>query len=254
LRKAWESIEIKAASPYDSFDNIVTSLFESYIDRSEQRTVRAISQREGDLAIGALTAASVFSIPVVDIQFRSQVQFIIERLISEGAKSEGRELSNEQVESMAEDVLITAEKANQTTYNELVAAFAQARKESDAEDDDDGSALGSAARLVILIYLVRKVFGKRKKEAARAAESVVTGAYSYGAHTAATLEGKISKTWVSQKDEKVRSAHRILDGTTVAIDRPFYVNGVPIRFPGDPLAPIELIIQCRCYLKYGMSL
>lgn len=221
-------------------------MFESYVDRMEKRTLRAIEQREGDLAIGALTASSVFSIPVADVQFKSQVQFVIERLIREGAESQDRYLSAEQVESMSEDILLTAEKVNQTTYNDLVAAFATAR-----EDSED---LDVAAKMILLSFLVRKVFAKRRKEARKAAEATVTGAYSYGAHTAAQLTGKITKTWISQRDNKVRSAHRHLDGKTVPIDQPFYVNGVPIRFPGDPLAPIELIIQCRCFLKYSTAL
>lgn len=219
-------------------------MFEAYVDRMEKRTIRAVQQREGDIAIGALSAASVFSVPVADITFKSQVQFIIKRMIGEGAKSEGRTLSPEEVESMSEDILLTAEKVNQTTYSDLLTAFNTAR-----EDSDD---LDVAAKLVLLTFLIRKVFAKRRKEARKAAEATITGAYSYGAHTAANLEGKISKTWVSQKDSRVRSAHVALDGKKVPIDQPFYVRGVPIRFPGDPLAPIELIIQCRCYLRYSL--
>lgn len=210
----------------------------------QESVIRALRQREGDLAVGALSVASVFSIPVVDMAFRSQIQFAVQRIVADGASDQGITLTPEQVEAMAEDILLTAEKVNQTTYQDLTAAFATA---NESEDTD------VAAKLALLILLVRSVFAKRKKKARQAAEAMVTGAYSYGAWTGALLNGAITKTWVSQRDGQVRPSHVKLDGDTVPIDEHFIVDGVPIRFPGDPLAPIHLIINCRCYLRFGLD-
>lgn len=204
-----------------------------------------MNQRDGDIAIGALSAASIFSVPVVDTLFRAQVLSLIEQMIHDGAASEGQDLSDAQVTAMAEDIVMTTEKVNQTTYQDLVAAFTKAQSESGDMD--------VVAKTALLVLLVRGVFAKRKKDARKAAEATVTGSYNYGAYTAALLSGKVTKTWISQRDSKVRSAHSVLDGSTVAIDQPFHVEGVPIRFPGDPVAPVHLVVSCRCFLRYAVS-
>lgn len=45
-----------------------------------------------------------------------------------------------------------------------------------------------------------------------------------------------------------RHAHRILDGQTAAMDKPFRVDGEEIMFPGDPSAPGHPVYNCRCTL------
>jgi len=52
----------------------------------------------------------------------------------------------------------------------------------------------------------------------------------------------------SSRDEKVRGAHREVDGMMVNIFMPFYVDRFPMMFPGDPTAPPEAVINCRCDL------
>ena len=55
--------------------------------------------------------------------------------------------------------------------------------------------------------------------------------------------------WRSKRDAKVRSSHAILDGQSTALGTPFITYaGNEIRFPGDPLAPIEETANCRCFL------
>jgi len=55
--------------------------------------------------------------------------------------------------------------------------------------------------------------------------------------------------WRSKRDAKVRSSHAILDGQSTDLGTPFITYaGNAIRFPGDPLAPIEETANCRCHL------
>lgn len=56
--------------------------------------------------------------------------------------------------------------------------------------------------------------------------------------------------WVSRGDHKVRSSHRKLHGKVRALGKPFkrFSDGRTLRFPGDPLAPMEEWINCRCGL------
>ncbi|MEZ7005838.1 phage minor head protein [Streptomyces sp. AD55] len=59
----------------------------------------------------------------------------------------------------------------------------------------------------------------------------------------------ILKTWQTRRDTHVRDAHRKVDGQSKRQGEPFVVAGVPMQGPGDPSAPPELVIRCRCVLR-----
>jgi Phage Mu protein F like protein len=78
---------------------------------------------------------------------------------------------------------------------------------------------------------------------------------AYGAGTLAAgmeqsrVTGRIlQKRWDSTRDNKVRPGHREVDGDTLDLWMPFYVQGFPLQFPGDPMGPPEAVINCRCDL------
>ncbi|HZX42847.1 MAG TPA: hypothetical protein VFE93_13485, partial [Myxococcaceae bacterium] len=54
--------------------------------------------------------------------------------------------------------------------------------------------------------------------------------------------------WVTMHDEDVRPAHVETAGQQRPPGEPFDVDGFEMRYPGDPTAPIELWINCRCTL------
>lgn len=56
-------------------------------------------------------------------------------------------------------------------------------------------------------------------------------------------------TWTTMEDGAVREAHKLADGQTRPPGEPFDVGGVDMVAPGDPTAPIELWIGCRCVLR-----
>ena len=63
----------------------------------------------------------------------------------------------------------------------------------------------------------------------------------------------LMKAWVSRADQKVRHAHLKLHGKVVPLDRPFWRElgtGKELHYPGDPSAPLDMIINCRCALIY----
>jgi 8-oxo-dGTP pyrophosphatase MutT (NUDIX family) len=55
--------------------------------------------------------------------------------------------------------------------------------------------------------------------------------------------------WVTMNDTHVREAHLGASGQQRPIGEKFTVGGVKMRYPGDPRAPIELWINCRCTLR-----
>lgn len=78
---------------------------------------------------------------------------------------------------------------------------------------------------------------------------------AYGAGTLAggmeqsRLTGRLlRKRWDTERDEKVRISHREVDGEVRDLGMPFYVDGVALMFPGDPMGPPETVINCRCDL------
>jgi len=88
--------------------------------------------------------------------------------------------------------------------------------------------------------------------AARIARTETTRAVNAGILLgAASLPYETMKEWVTAEDEKVRDnpfSHTQLHGTVIPLEQSFN-NGEEIRFPGDPLASAENVINCRCMLK-----
>ena len=53
--------------------------------------------------------------------------------------------------------------------------------------------------------------------------------------------------WVSRGDHKVRRSHRSIHGKVRRVGKSFKPH-LTLRFPGDPLAPLNEVINCRCAL------
>jgi len=101
---------------------------------------------------------------------------------------------------------------------------------------------------------VAKVFRKDRAWSEAAARTRGT---QMAAEAAMGLHGDVeritgephSKMWISRGDPKVRKTHRRLHGTVREVGDPFHTStGHDLRYPGDPEAPIEEWINCRCSL------
>lgn len=58
-----------------------------------------------------------------------------------------------------------------------------------------------------------------------------------------------TKVWVTRDDGRERASHRRADGQEVPLRDYFQVGGVPMRYPGDPAAPADEVVNCRCSLE-----
>jgi len=77
------------------------------------------------------------------------------------------------------------------------------------------------------------------------------GAANYGAHGAALDTGlTLQKEWVSAEDERTRESHRSANGQIVAMDDYFQVGGESMMYPGDPMADVSQIANCRCAVAH----
>lgn len=63
--------------------------------------------------------------------------------------------------------------------------------------------------------------------------------------------GFTHRKWMTRLDSRVRETHRLLEGVTRPTGEPFVTRGgARLMYPGDPTAPIEEWIRCRCSLLY----
>ncbi|AWI32707.1 phage portal protein [Streptomyces tirandamycinicus] len=103
-----------------------------------------------------------------------------------------------------------------------------------------------------LVALVRTAFTDMGRHTAAAiAETTAVATVNGAANvTAAAIGPDIIRTWVTRRDDRVRASHAAVDGTTLPVTQPYDVDGYPMRYPGDQLAPLHLTINCRCRLRY----
>lgn len=77
---------------------------------------------------------------------------------------------------------------------------------------------------------------------------------NYGQQIQAIKDGKLYKTWVTEKDKKVRHTHRAVDEKKISIFEPFEVGNSLMMFPKDTEtynAEMKEAANCRCVVKYS---
>lgn len=62
--------------------------------------------------------------------------------------------------------------------------------------------------------------------------------------------GAVKKRWRTERDNRVRRTHQMVDGKSVALDRMFEVGDALMRFPCDFLHSVRESVNCRCCLEY----
>ncbi|MFC9534454.1 phage portal protein [Streptomyces sp. NPDC056975] len=86
---------------------------------------------------------------------------------------------------------------------------------------------------------------------ARVAETCAVSTVNGAADAAAESAGPgVVRTWITRQDDRVRPAHKALQGKTLPVGTPYQISGAQLRYPGDPFAPISLTVNCRCRLHY----
>lgn len=85
------------------------------------------------------------------------------------------------------------------------------------------------------------------EQAARVATVIATAAVN--AATIAAAEPDTEFQWVTMQDDAVRDIHRPLHGEVRAAGEPFVVAGESLLYPGQPVGPPEVWINCRCSLQ-----
>lgn len=56
--------------------------------------------------------------------------------------------------------------------------------------------------------------------------------------------------WIATRDARTRETHAEVDGQVVGIRDTFAVGGNALHYPGDPAAPADEVVNCRCTLAF----
>jgi hypothetical protein len=87
--------------------------------------------------------------------------------------------------------------------------------------------------------------------AATIARTETHTASNIGALAAAQATGlNLRKEWMAAEDDRTREDHADADGQIVGLNESFTVGGVEMMEPGDPSAPPEQTINCRCAMAF----
>jgi len=103
-------------------------------------------------------------------------------------------------------------------------------------------------------------FGWYKAQALRIARTETTTATNYATGLAAeNSKYELEKTWISVQDNRTRRPpksvydHLDMNGVKVDANKPFFVGGEEIMYPGDPSGMSGNIINCRCKVVYTIK-
>jgi hypothetical protein len=97
---------------------------------------------------------------------------------------------------------------------------------------------------------------KPVQEMAEELASNVAHLTAMSAQNSAASQAGWMKVWHDRRDNRVRYTHAFLGSKSyashqVSADKPFLSpSGATLRFPGDPLAPVDETARCRCGLSY----
>ena len=225
------------------------------LDRFFERQQRVVLEKamgaksKKALAAGSLESDLIFDIDVWDKQMLEDFRPLLSGITNDATRLINEqtgmptEVDEEEIKQLIDAQIERMQKVNSSTKEEIAAAILIS---SALEEDEDRSGMLKAALVAIFINLISK---KQRVIAEHEAQT----SYNAGVYFGAKQVGAASKTWISLKDTKTRAEHRLLDGKTVSVGDAFNVGDDVIRFPGDPLSPARMTMNCRCRLKFGLN-
>ena len=226
--------------------------------REDVQAALTLTASEFADAVAASTelVAAAFSVSRIKDMWTRRVPGLVRRLRSLAGRS-----ALETVEELDETAPAPEELNQQlATYLEATTLLLDAVGDRLATDATQALATGVGAgdTLAELKARMIAVFNDAGAQlgpvrAQRIAQTESTRAWNAGALAAAQVltgpDRPLVKQWLTRNDERVRQAHRDANGQLQLLDEPFDVGGTPMMYPGDPSAPADLTVQCRCIMR-----
>jgi uncharacterized protein with gpF-like domain len=240
--------DFKAEESSDRWIEILDASLERFFER-QQRVIMekaAGSKARKNIESKSLDPESIFDVAVWNKQMNEDIRPILSGIMNDASSvvsqeaSMQAEMDEDAVKEHLDSQMERMENVNSTTASEVAAAVLVA---SSMSDEEDKVGMLKAALLAIFINLLMK----RKR---LIAEHEGQTAYNAGTYLSGRSIGAMTKTWITEKDPKVRPEHAGLHGKSVGVLEAFDMGGTLLRFPGDPFAPPHLTINCRCRLRF----
>lgn len=94
-----------------------------------------------------------------------------------------------------------------------------------------------------------------RTESLRAVSAGRAEAFAQTMEQAGLRPGEVERVWNATRDGRTRDTHRAMNGqVVVGMDTPFVSpSGAKLLFPGDPKAPAEEVINCRCAVTFRLK-
>ena len=247
-----QELETKADTDTDRWTEILDRALERIFERQQRVVLEKAFGKRGvkSISSGVLTVDMIFDREIWDKQLAEDLEPIILAIYTDAKEYVASRTSSnvvmepQEVEKLAQQQIERMQQANSTTAEEIAAAIAVAMME---EDEEERSVLLRLALIAIFLKLI----SRRRRDIA---EHEAQASYNGGVYLAGKENNVgMTKTWITRKDSRVRNAHKFLEGKTVGFGDGFIVDGLALRFPGDPVAPPALTFNCRCRLRFGFT-
>jgi HK97 family phage portal protein len=247
-----QELETKADTDTERWTEILDRALERIFERQQRVVLEKAFGKRGvkSISSGVLTVDMIFDREIWDKQLAEDLEPIILAIYTDAKEYVASRTSSnvvmepQEVEKLAQQQIERIQQANTTTAEEISAAIAIALME---EDEEERSVLLRLALIAIFLKLI----SKRRRDIA---EHEAQASYNGGVFLAGKENNVgMTKTWITRKDSRVRNAHKFLEGKTVEFGDGFIVDGLALRFPGDPVAPPALTFNCRCRLRFGFT-
>lgn len=239
-------VDTKALDDVDRWQGVFEKTISRFLERQQRVVTEKARGKKVAKAIesGNVSASMVFDSDVWCKQLDEDLRPVIYGAYEDAAKNMGvdfDDVDKAEMKQLADEQIERACKLNQTTENEIATALFVAKGLKDETPDERRKFFYLA---VGAIYV--KAESDRKEQIA---ENEAFTAYNSGTYAAGQTLSDVDKTWVTLLDDRVRKEHAKIHGKTVKFDDTFPGG---MRFPGDPLAPPEQTINCRCLLTFDI--
>jgi len=246
----FDDIDIKAVQTSERWTEILDLRLQKMFENQQSLVLeKALGEKNKKLLeSGKMTAGAIFNMQAWNTKMNAEARPILAAIIKDAAQNSttlfpdaSEQIQEKELDEYLDSQISRLQLVNQTTRDELTAAILVAMA---MENEEERSALLKTALLAVFANLMkdrRRIIAEHEAQTAYNA-----GLYLVGKKNDET---SLQKRWITRRDAKVRAAHASLDGKSVELNNSFIEEGTVLRFPGDPLAPPSLTINCRCRLR-----
>jgi hypothetical protein len=160
----------------------------------------------------------------------------------------------ELAEMIRDDIAVALQEPDQSMRMTMLRAAADTVFRI-AYDEVPGDPKGIEQAAIEFLNQINGAMGQTEPDGTEAQVDRISDIWGIAAHNAARYYSapKASKTWITMLDDRVRDHHIPMHGVTVAAGQTFNVGGFNLHYPGEPVGPPDIWINCRCHLDLGLT-